>query len=73
MGGAVVLGASAIAAKNLSGKYSADAGKSYIFWIAVTSLSRTADSKEYTYMDVLTEYSKVLLDLSGDSVLDLLK
>lgn len=39
----------------------------------MTSLTRTADSKESTYMDVLTEYSNVLLNLSGDSVLDLLK
>lgn len=73
MGGAVVLGASAIVAKNLSGNFTGDTGKSTIFLIAVTSLSRTADSKEPTYMDVLTEYSQVLFNLSGDSILDLLK
>lgn len=72
-GGAIVLGASAIMAKYVSGNYSSYAGKSSIFLIAVTSLSRTADSKESSYMDVLTEYSKVLLNLNGDSVLDLLK
>jgi len=78
--GSVALGASAIVVKNVSGNLSSDIGKSSLVLLAITNISCYAkkesshlqglQSKEYS---TLMEYLYKIFDLSGNSVLDLLK
>jgi hypothetical protein len=69
--GAVGLGALGIVTKNVTGNLSSDIGKSSIILFAFTNVSlKNTYDKEYT---IILEYVYKMLDLSGNSVQDLLK
>jgi hypothetical protein len=71
--GSVALGASSIIVKNVSGNLSSDLGKSSLVLFAITNLSsKGKDLSNKDYSNLIEHFAKIL-DLSGDSVQDLLK
>lgn len=69
--GSVGIGPSAILVKKVSENISSEVGKSSLVLFAITNLSFKESSDKYP--STLTEYLYQIFDLTGDSILDLLK
>jgi len=72
--GSVGLGAGAIIAKNVSGNISSDIGKNSFILLALTNISIiNSTNNDNSSASPIIEYLYKVFDLSGNSVLDLLK